>query len=136
MLLALHLLALPMPWLAALSWPARVGLDGMVCGLAAWQVWRWRQPVPTALRLLPDGMWAMAWAGREHEAVLLPGAYVTVHLIVLPLKLAGGPTYRLVLWPDSADRDDLRRLRAWLRWGASALLHPESPMAAGPSDTA
>jgi hypothetical protein len=130
-LLALYLLALPMPWFAALSWWGRTLIDAGLLLLAARQ-WRvWRQGPPISLRLLPDGTWALDVAGQELEAQQLSGAYVTAHLVVLPLKLANGRVRRLVLWPDSATADELRRLRAWLRWGqrpAEAAMTTPSPV--------
>lgn len=54
--------------------------------------------------------------GRWHETELRPGGYVSAWLIVMPLAAGGGRSRRLVLLPDSAPADELRRLRAWLRW--------------------
>ena len=53
--------------------------------------------------------------GLWHEAEILPGAYVSVWLILLILGTSSGRR-SLVLLPDAATGDELRRLRVWLRW--------------------
>lgn len=126
LLAALHLFALPMPWLSALPLAARVVIDLVLLISAAYYVRRWLRFPYTGLRLLPDGAWALASGDIEAEAVLMPGGYRTVHLVVLPLRTTEQRTIRLVLWPDSASPDELRRLRAWLRWGASAVQKGQS----------
>ncbi|QNM95585.1 protein YgfX [Chitinimonas koreensis] len=116
----LHLAALPMPWLAALPLPARIGITLVL--LASWAlcIRRWRrEPALTLLRLLPDGGWGLSSGGDEIEAALRLPVYSTRWLIVLPLQGTDGSRRRLLLWPDSAGADELRRLRAWLRWGAA-----------------
>jgi hypothetical protein len=54
--------------------------------------------------------------GQWRDAEVLPGSYVSRWLIVLILGIEGRRRRSLVLLPDSAAADDLRRLRAWLRW--------------------
>jgi len=65
----------------------------------------------TALRLRTrDGRW--------HDAVVLGSSFVSAALIVLNLGIAGRRLPLHVVIPgDSADADELRRLRVWLRWG-------------------
>lgn len=115
----LHLMALAMPWFAQLGMAVRFALLAVVC-LSAFIEWhRWGRGLPLDLRLLPDGKWGVgASPFDEIEAALLPGVFRSNHLIVLPLAFADGSKRRIVLWPDSAPADELRRLRAWLRWGA------------------
>ena len=57
-----------------------------------------------------DGM------GQWHEAEILPGSYVSGWLVVVILGAGGRRGRSLVLLPDSAAAEELRRLRAWLRW--------------------
>lgn len=54
--------------------------------------------------------------GRWHEFEILPGSYVSGWLIVVILGEGGRRRRSLVFLPDGAAADDLRRLRAWLRW--------------------
>jgi hypothetical protein len=53
--------------------------------------------------------------GQWQEAEILPGSYVSGWLIVLILG-AGRRRRSLVLLPDAAEAEELRRLRVWLRW--------------------
>ncbi|MBE0624994.1 MAG: hypothetical protein IH606_09300, partial [Burkholderiales bacterium] len=57
--------------------------------------------------------------GQWREARVLPGSYVSGWLIVLVLGAGGKRGRPLVLLPDSAAAEDLRRLRVWLRWRLS-----------------
>lgn len=50
-------------------------------------------------------------SGQWQEAEILPGSYVSDWLIVLNMR-----NRSLVLLPDCAPADELRRLRVWLRW--------------------
>ena len=53
---------------------------------------------------------------RWHETEILPGSYVSGWLIVVILGASGRRRRSLVLLPDAAAAEELRRLRAWLRW--------------------
>jgi len=55
-------------------------------------------------------------SGRWNDAEIQAGAYVSNWLVVLNLGTPGRRGCSLVLLPDSAPADDLRRLRVWLRW--------------------
>ena len=55
-------------------------------------------------------------SGRWFEAEILPGSYVSSWLIVLSLGARGASRRSLMLLPDAADAEELRRLRVWLRW--------------------
>jgi len=57
--------------------------------------------------------------GQWQETRVLPGSYVSAWLIVMNLDKDGKRGYSLVLLPDSAAAEELRRLRAWLRWRLS-----------------
>ncbi len=54
--------------------------------------------------------------GNWQEATILPGSYVSRWLVVLMLSENGRRRRSLVLLPDAAAPDELRRLRVWLRW--------------------
>jgi hypothetical protein len=53
--------------------------------------------------------------GQWHLAEILPDSYVSDWLVVVNLR-AGGARRALVLLPDCAVAEELRRLRVWLRW--------------------
>jgi len=98
--------------------------------LAAGIVLAWAWHVAQALQL---GKWATRaleldatgsarcqdGRGQWRETDLLPGSYASSWLIVLNLGGRGQRRRALVLLPDSAADDDLRRLRVWLRWRLS-----------------
>ena len=54
--------------------------------------------------------------GQWLDAEILPGSYVSGWLIVLILGAGGRRRRALVLLPDAAATEELRRLRVWLRW--------------------
>ena len=54
--------------------------------------------------------------GQWQDAQVLPGSYVSGWLIVVILGAGGWRGRSLALLPDSAAAEELRRLRAWLRW--------------------
>jgi len=55
-------------------------------------------------------------SGQWNEAEIQAGAYVSNWLVVLNLVAPGRRSRSLVLLPDCAAADELRRLRVWLRW--------------------
>jgi hypothetical protein len=66
-----------------------------------------------------DAKGAARWrdrSGRWHEAEILPSSYVSGWLVVVNLGQTGRRGRSLVLLPDSAGTEELRRLRVWLRW--------------------
>lgn len=65
-----------------------------------------------------DGRWTLTdGTGAEHPATLEPGPTVTPELVILRLRGADGVTRTVLLLADSADQDQVRRLRARLRLG-------------------
>ncbi|MGQ5521881.1 protein YgfX [Chitinimonas sp. PSY-7] len=114
----LYVVTLPMIWLNSLAWQGKFVLLLLLLASGAWY---WRQLrkllLPTEIRLLPDGSWALLIDGKEVEASLRNGVYRSLWLMRLPLQLTDGRRLQLMLWPDSAEPDQLRHLRSWLRWG-------------------
>ncbi|MFH1602414.1 MAG: protein YgfX [Pseudomonadota bacterium] len=55
-------------------------------------------------------------SGRWHEGKIMPSSYVSAWLVVVNLDGNARAARALVLLPDSAAAEDLRRLRVWLRW--------------------
>lgn len=70
-----------------------------------------------SLELSADGSARFQDASEQwHQVEIQPGSYVSPWLVVV-ITAAGGRRRRaLVLLPDSATADELRRLRVWLRW--------------------
>ena len=81
------------------------------------QVLQWGTRGVRTLVLAPDG--GTRWqdgSGQWNEGSILPGSYVSGWLVVVNLDGGGRHVYPLVLLPDSAAAEELRRLRVWLRW--------------------
>ena len=110
-----HLLAASGLWMSAATLaPCLLGSAALAASLF-WQVRRARPPEALSigkatLRVRAAGNWLEA---------RLEGAHVSSLLVVMRLD-AGGRRVRVVLWPDSADTQGLRRLRTWLNWGREA----------------
>lgn len=65
-----------------------------------------------------DGRWRLTdGTGAEHDATLEPEPTVAPELVVLRLRGADGVTRTVLLLADSADPDQVRRLRSRLRLG-------------------
>ncbi|MGQ9425880.1 protein YgfX [Gilvimarinus sp. F26214L] len=110
-----HLAAAGAVWLSALPYWACLVVDaGILLGLPLSvrpHLW------PGSRQLSYQGEWR--WISDvEAERLELRGEFlVTPWLIVLQFVSAEGRRRPLILLPDSADADDLRRLRVLLRYG-------------------
>ena len=101
--------------LADLSRLIQLMLAICLFGALVWAVWQWRRPLP-GLRIKADGQLQLDAGSDGWQYVdLLPGSFVSTGLSVVRLRTSKA-TYRLVLLPDSARADALRRLRLSLRW--------------------
>ncbi len=110
-----HGLALLGIWLAAVPiWAKALA----VLALAAGAVWRWRQNArgPRGLRVSQSGQLELL-DGEWHAAQIKGRPVVLPWMISLSLVVEARVTCRLILWPDCAGADGLRKLRVWLRWG-------------------
>jgi toxin CptA len=101
----------------------RLAFAPVAAGIAlawAWhlaQVLQLRRRAARALEL--DAQGRARWqdgSGQWQEAEILPSSYASDWLVVLKLRASGGRDRSLVLLPDSAAPEELRRLRVWLRW--------------------
>jgi len=114
-------------FMAALPWPSRTAVAAAVLislyvSLRGNSMSRNGRAVH-ALQLGASGQWRIRLAGGEwHKAELLPGNYVHPLLMLLGFRCRQGRRY-VVLLDDSADEDELRRLRVWLTW-AGPPRHP------------
>lgn len=108
---AVGLTALPMGLKGAM-------MAGLVLGLA-WQGWVHRNfgvgPRIRGVRVdRKNALW-LEGLGTEPQQAELLGAWLGPGLGLAAFS-SKGRVHRLVWLPDSADRDDLRRWRVWLRW--------------------
>lgn len=89
----------------------------------AWHLARalhWRRAAIRTLELNATGAArCQDGLGQWHDAEILPGSYVSRWLIVVILGASGRRRHSLVLLPDCAAAEELRRLRVWLRWRLS-----------------
>jgi toxin CptA len=115
LLLGMATLALVSVRLAALPGAIQLALGAAVVGLGAWG---WRRGLPLAsLRIAADGrLQCLDDAAEWGDAEVLGDSFVSLALIVLRCRTADQRLRTLVLLPDSADADELRRLRVSLRW--------------------
>ncbi len=115
LLAGMALLALAAISGAALSAGWQWALAIAVAGLIGWG-WQRGRRLP-GLRLGPDGRLQCRDAEAEWRDVeILGDSFVSAGLTVLRYRIDGQRARSLTLLPDSADADDLRRLRVSLRW--------------------
>ncbi len=112
-----HALALLGVWLAVLPPEAQAALS---VALAVSLIWARREfsSMPRGLRVAQSGQVELLeseWrpARVRGRPVVLPW------LTSLELEIEGGKPCRIALLPDSADKEGLRKLRVWLKWGRS-----------------
>lgn len=56
-------------------------------------------------------------SGTWHVSKPVGQGYATPLLMILSLRNESGSRRRVILFGDSAGKEDLRRLRSWMRWG-------------------
>lgn len=114
-LLAGHGLALLGVALAALP----TGVQAVMCAaLLVSLMWAWRQfsSMPRGMRVAQSGQVELLEA--EWRPARVRGRPVVLPwLTSLELEVEGGKSCCLALFRDSADREGLRKLRVWLKWG-------------------
>ena len=126
LLAGMLLLALAALYLAALPGGLQVALVLLITGFSAW---RWRRiSTMERLRIAADGrLQCLDEAGEWRAAEVLGDSFVSTALIVLRYRIEGRPARSLILLPDSAAADDLRRLRVSLRWARHTRSDTSSP---------
>ncbi len=126
LLAGMLVLALVAVYLAALPGSLRLALGLAAVGLTAWG-WR-RGSVAATLRITADGRLQFLDEQAEwRDAEVLGDSFVSTVLIVLRYRMPGARLDTLILLPDSASADDLRRLRGSLRWTRRIRLDTVSP---------
>ena len=73
---------------------------------------------PSGLRVSQSGRIEVL-DGEWREAQIRGRPVALPWLVSVRLELDDGRKHQITLLTDSADTDGLRRLRAWLRWGAA-----------------
>lgn len=88
---------------------------------------RQAHPDVAAVDWRADGSWWLQWTGSDTvEPVSLRDSRVVGPVIALAFDAGdGGRSRQLILWPDSADREVLRRLR--IRLARRAILAGNAP---------
>ena len=115
LVLGMTALALAAIGVAALPDEVRLALGVVVIVLAVlgWRRARFRE----VLRVAANGqLHCLDEQGEWREVEVLGDSFIATGLIVLRYREAGRRVRTLTLLPDSADADDLRRLRVSLRW--------------------
>jgi toxin CptA len=111
--------ALACSWIA-LPGPAFAPVAAGIALAWAWHLETALQRGRRAARALElDAQGDARWqdgSGLWQEAEILPSSYASNWLIVVNLRGRGGRGRSMVLLPDSAAAEELRRLRVWLRW--------------------
>ena len=107
---------------------AVLALGVAVIGLGLWG-WRHAAAAPRAsLRIAADGrLQCLDDTAEWRDAEVLGDGFVSTALIVLRYRTADRHVRTLTLLPDSADADDLRRLRVSLRWASRTRSDTSSP---------
>ncbi len=109
---------------AALAWPRSMAVQAVmlvVTWMLAALAWRRLSPRVRAIRLEPDGGFAVRRIDGEPfaAAILLAGATVHPWLTVVRLRAGDVGISTVIAAVDSLSREDFRRLRIFLRWRAT-----------------
>jgi hypothetical protein len=117
--LIFHGLALAAAWL---------GLDGPALGLAGsgvvlsaiWTIGDALLVWPSSIHAIEledngTGQWQDG-AGRRHSVTATRASWVSAGMVVLGLRMSRWRTRWVVMLPDAAAPEPLRKLRIWLRW--------------------
>jgi toxin CptA len=115
-----HVLALVSAWIGLAGWPQYLVIAGIFISAASCftEAFHRSAGAVTALELHTEGR--AAWRDRGgdwHECRLRRDNFVSVPLIVIGLDQSKPNRQWIVLLPDSAPAEEMRRLRVWLRWG-------------------
>jgi hypothetical protein len=122
-LATLHGLAALAVVLTGLSLVTKVGLWIAICLSLVWQSHAfYRFAAGKRIRELRvdsrHGLW-IGGLGKEPQQAELKNAWLGPGYGVVAIS-SEGRTFHLAWMPDSADREELRRWRVWLRWRSTA----------------
>jgi hypothetical protein len=99
--------------LAALPWYLQA-LLAVVVSAYGWRTIYLLHALKVSVLEFRNGSWFLHKADGLQEAILEKKIFLGAGIILLPFTLQSGKNIRLLLWPDSADAEGLRRLRATL----------------------
>jgi len=106
--------------LCGLVWPLKVMLLALLVCLSIWQ--ERRQVLRINSVSCERGQWWAVIAGKRVSVTLHGEHVVLVWLVVLHLRdVDSNRVHPVVLWPDAARTDDLRRLRVFLKFSESTV---------------
>jgi hypothetical protein len=116
-----HILALAAAVITLHGWPLLLVAAGVLVSgaVAAAEALHRTVGAARALELHADGR--CAWRdgkGRWHEGRIDGPQFASTGLIVVALQANTRRHKWIVLLPDSAERESIRRLRLWVRWSA------------------
>ena len=78
--------------------------------------WRTKEPVKAFRAPLKDDRWLLRLRDGSEVYAVLKGEYtVTSWLIVIRFKIVEGKKVTVVVLPDSAEADEIRRMRVYLK---------------------
>ena len=125
-LLVLGLLACVAIAQADVPVPLQWGWMILVGGAVYWHM-RHAATLPVLALAQDGGLHVRAGDGDWEAARVLPDSLVSTRMIVLRYRGRADRTRTLVLLPDSAAADDLRKLRVSLRWARHTRSDTSSP---------
>ncbi|HYT15086.1 MAG TPA: protein YgfX [Burkholderiales bacterium] len=114
-----HSSALAATWVSLAGWPLYLLFAGILISAVTCVFSALHRSARAAVSLEVHADGRAAWRDRKgdwHQARLGQDHFVSVPLLVIGLSGSELQRKRIVLLPDSASIDDLRRLRVWLRW--------------------
>ena len=101
-------------WLAAMPMLWQTGITLLVLASATYYLRQLRQPDISAIEV--DATEYRLYHHRQWQVATLQHAFVTAPLTVILFRLEQGKHVAVTLLADSANADEYRRLRVWLRW--------------------
>ena len=127
-ILGSHSLAVSALMMAEISWMLRIFLAGAVILHAVFSYQRHyslNHPDSIVQVLHDDQGWTLLLGGGNYIPATLGPALITSFLTLLNFECTqGGRKYAVLLFPDTTDRQLIRRLRGWLRYGFKELEGP------------
>jgi len=129
-----HILALTAAWVSLEDCPRYLVCSGVLLSGAACLVEALHRSSTAAVSLEFHADGRASWRNRNgawHEGRLGADHFVSTALVVMGLDQIERGRKWVVLMPDSASAEELRRLRIWLRWrhgaGSTGSVDPSPP---------
>jgi toxin CptA len=115
----LHLLALSSLFVMSLPWWAKLSL-GVLIGGSGWLNYTRYGNVQShrfiaRLQRAADGQWLVCHADGRESAARLTGSYAHPQLVIVNFAVGRWSRISIIILPDSAPGEQIRRLRVFLR---------------------